>query len=43
MIHHAQTKWLDVAYYQQGDLNKPVVLLLHGWPDDASTWDSTLR
>lgn len=30
---------LDVAYTVRGPEYAPVVLLLHGWPDDASTWD----
>ena len=29
---------LDVAYSSSGQEHDPVVLLLHGWPDDASTW-----
>jgi len=34
-----RTSLLDVAYRDDGPANAPVVLLLHGWPDDASTWD----
>jgi len=30
---------LDIAYATAGPPDGPVVLLLHGWPDDASTWD----
>ena len=30
---------LDVAYMDAGREDHPAVLLLHGWPDDASTWD----
>ena len=30
---------LDVAYAIAGPQSAPAVLLLHGWPDDASTWD----
>ena len=30
---------LDVAYAVAGPEHGPVVFLLHGWPDDASTWD----
>jgi len=33
-----QTEELEVAYDDQGPRDGPVVLLLHGWPDDASTW-----
>jgi len=34
-----QTSLLEIAYRDIGPRNAPVVLLLHGWPDDASTWD----
>ena len=33
------TKTLDIAYKDGGPPDGPVVLLLHGWPDDATTWD----
>ena len=39
MIHYASTDLLNVAYQEDGSLNGPVVLLIHGWPDDATTWD----
>jgi len=29
---------LEISYIDEGDHNAPVVLLLHGWPDDSSTW-----
>ena len=35
----AQTELLDVVYAEAGPADGPVVLLLHGWPDDATTWD----
>ena len=28
-----------IDYHDQGSRSAPVILLLHGWPDDASTWD----
>jgi pimeloyl-ACP methyl ester carboxylesterase len=34
-----QTRLLDIHYREDGPANAPVVLLLHGWPDDPSTWD----
>ncbi len=30
---------LAIAYSDDGPKDGPAVLLLHGWPDDASTWD----
>ena len=36
----AQTELLDVAYADTGHADGPVVLLLHGWPDDLTTWDA---
>jgi pimeloyl-ACP methyl ester carboxylesterase len=36
----AQTKLLDVVYADAGPAEGLVVLLLHGWPDDATTWDA---
>jgi pimeloyl-ACP methyl ester carboxylesterase len=33
------TKFLDVAYQDTGPRDGPALLLLHGWPDDPSTWD----
>jgi len=34
-----QTSLLEIAYRDGGRRDGPVVLLLHGWPDDPSTWD----
>ena len=36
----AQTELLDVAYADAGPVDGPVALLLHGWPDDVTTWDA---
>jgi pimeloyl-ACP methyl ester carboxylesterase len=30
---------LEISYDEQGSADRGVVLLLHGWPDDASTWN----
>lgn len=32
------TDLLDIAYHDSGPIDGPVALLLHGWPDDATTW-----
>lgn len=34
------TDTLDIAYADDGPQGGRAVLLLHGWPDDASTWDA---
>ena len=36
----AVTPELEIAYSEGGPSDGPPVLLLHGWPDDASTWDA---
>jgi pimeloyl-ACP methyl ester carboxylesterase len=36
---HVRTKHLDIELRADGDGNAGTVLLLHGWPDDATTWD----
>ena len=33
------TDLLDIAYLDNGPKEGSAVLLIHGWPDDASTWD----
>jgi pimeloyl-ACP methyl ester carboxylesterase len=33
-----RTSLLDISYNDDGPRDGPVLLLLHGWPDDASTW-----
>ena len=42
MIYHTSTRLLNIAYHQQGKTDAPVVLLLHGWPDDATTWNAVM-
>lgn len=42
MIRYASTDLLNIAYLEQGRDTAPVVLLLHGWPDDATTWSNVL-
>jgi pimeloyl-ACP methyl ester carboxylesterase/sugar lactone lactonase YvrE len=34
-----KTSKLDIDYRDTGPRDGQVVLLIHGWPDDASTWD----
>lgn len=36
------TTLLDIGYRDDGPSDAPVVLLLHGSPDDASTWDAII-
>jgi pimeloyl-ACP methyl ester carboxylesterase/sugar lactone lactonase YvrE len=37
---HLVTEHLSIAYTEHGDPAGQPVLLIHGWPDDASTWDA---
>jgi pimeloyl-ACP methyl ester carboxylesterase len=39
-IFTIQTSHLNFAYEARGKWTAPVVLLLHGWPDDVRTWDA---
>jgi pimeloyl-ACP methyl ester carboxylesterase len=36
------TNLLEIAYRDDGPRDGQVVLLLHGWPDDSSTWDAVI-
>jgi len=33
---------LKIAYVEDGDVQKPLVLLIHGFPDTAYTWNSSM-
>ena len=35
-----RTSYLDIEVRDTGPRKGPPVLLLHGWPDDATTWDA---
>jgi pimeloyl-ACP methyl ester carboxylesterase len=37
-MRRVRTRHLSVALFDDGPRDGPVVLLLHGWPDDATTW-----
>jgi pimeloyl-ACP methyl ester carboxylesterase len=39
MVQFAATETLKIAYETGGPADGSPVLLLHGWPDDARTWD----
>jgi pimeloyl-ACP methyl ester carboxylesterase len=39
MINYADTSLLRIAYFEDGEKENPAILLIHGWPDDATTWD----
>jgi pimeloyl-ACP methyl ester carboxylesterase len=38
-MHKVKTSKLEICYFEAGPSAGPVMLLLHGWPDDATTWD----
>ena len=42
MIRYTSTDLLNIAFRDEGSSNAPVVLLLHGWPDDPTTWDQLI-
>lgn len=42
MIKNIQTSLLNISYRDDGPVDAPVILLLHGWPDDSSTWDAII-
>ncbi len=42
IINHASTALLNIAYLEDGNKENPAVLLLHGWPDDATTWEAII-
>jgi len=42
MLKYWKTELINTAYLEQGAVENPVILLLHGWPDDASTWDQLM-
>lgn len=37
---HVDTKNMRISFIEAGAKHGKPVLLLHGWPDDASTWDN---
>ena len=39
ITRRVRTGHLSVAVRDSGPAGGPVALLLHGWPDDATTWD----
>ena len=41
--HSLETEVLRIAYERRGPAEAPVVLLLHGFPDDVRTWDSVVE
>lgn len=36
---HVRTQDLDITFFETGAQHGKPVLLLHGWPDDATTWN----
>lgn len=40
---HVRTERLDVAYLEHGPASGPPVLLLHGFPDDATAWAAVME
>lgn len=42
MIKYVETELRKMAYQEKGVAGSPVILLLHGWPDDATTWNKIM-
>lgn len=40
MLKVIKTSLLEIAYEEKGDANGAPVVLMHGFPDDAQTWDA---
>lgn len=38
-----RTEELEIAFMETGTQHGKAVLLLHGWPDDASTWEAVIE
>jgi pimeloyl-ACP methyl ester carboxylesterase len=38
ITHKLKTETLEISYLEFGARHSSVALLLHGWPDDATTW-----
>ena len=41
-IRRARTDTLEIGYEEHGSPDAPVVMLLHGFPDDARAWDDVV-
>jgi pimeloyl-ACP methyl ester carboxylesterase len=39
MVKKVETSRLEVVYEERGDPDSPPIVLVHGFPDDAKTWD----
>jgi pimeloyl-ACP methyl ester carboxylesterase len=37
-FHQVTTEVLNMGYEAEGPLDGPVVMSLHGWPDDVRAW-----
>ncbi|TAF02714.1 MAG: alpha/beta hydrolase [Nostocales cyanobacterium] len=42
MIEYIKTSRLNIAYHSYGESNAPTIILVHGWPDDALTWNTII-
>ncbi|AFZ60899.1 alpha/beta hydrolase [Anabaena cylindrica FACHB-243] len=42
MLHYIKTSSLNIAYHSYGESDAQPILLLHGWPDDALTWNAII-
>jgi pimeloyl-ACP methyl ester carboxylesterase len=42
MSQYIKTSRLNIAYHSFGASDAPAIILLHGWPDDALTWNAII-
>lgn len=42
LMPSVSTDKIQITYADEGPRDGPIVLLLHGWPDDASTWNGVI-
>jgi len=42
MTQFVRTTYLEIGFEEAGTADRPVAVLLHGWPDDVHCWDGVL-
>ncbi|MGH3463764.1 MAG: alpha/beta fold hydrolase [Kribbellaceae bacterium] len=42
MTQFVRTTYLEIGFEEAGTADRPVAVLLHGWPDDVHCWDGVI-